>query len=479
MSSPATDAWQRLDPRMLLVHPLRELTRFLPVLIGIVVAGSAGGREGMRWELLGVAVPVALGVWRYLTTTYRLVDGRVELRRGLLQRSVRTAQLDRVRTVDLTASLVQRLLGLTTVRIGTAAAGSDHDLDLDGLPVARAHALRASLLDRPQVPASDTSDDVLLRLDPGWARYAPLTTGGLAAAGALLALLTQVLPDSAFRLDRLPDLAPAGWGWVGLVAVGVLVVLVVSAALAVAGYLVTHWDLALTRSPGQWHLRRGLTTAKETAVDVARVAGVDLDEPWGLRLAGAATTSAVVTGLDSEEGGTLLLVPPAPSAIAVRVGGEVLGSVAPLSVPLRPHGPAAVRRRWVRALGPAIIVLLASAGLVAAALVPTGWLVPTVAGVAGAAGLAHDRARSLGHALEAGFLVARSGSLLRRREVLAVEHVIGWTLRDTLLQRRAGLVTLEATTAGGRQRTRVLDVLESDALGLMVAATPALMDQVG
>ena len=30
--------WQRLDPRMLLVHPIRELIRFLPVLIVFAVA---------------------------------------------------------------------------------------------------------------------------------------------------------------------------------------------------------------------------------------------------------------------------------------------------------------------------------------------------------------------------------------------------------------------------------------------------------
>ena len=476
------DGWQRLDPRMLLVHPLRELARFLPVLVGVVVAGSAGGREGMRWELLGVAVPVALGVWRYLTTTYRLLDGRVELRRGLLQRSLRTAQLDRVRTVDLTASLAQRVLGLTTVRIGTAAGGSDHDLDLDGLPVPRARALRASLLDRAAAPGpgavEETTDAAVLRLDPRWARYAPLTTGGIAAAGALLALLTQVLPDSAFRLDRLSGLAPTG-GWVGLAAVGVVVALVASAALAVAGYLVTHWGLVLGRSSGQWHLRRGLTTAKETTVDDARVAGVDLDEPWGLRLAGAATSSAVVTGLDSEEGGTLLLVPPAPRRVAVRVAGEVLGGGDPLVADLRRHGRAATRRRWVRALGPAAFVLVAVAAPVTGGAIPPAWLVPAALLVLAAAGLAHDRARSLGHALVDGHLVARSGSVLRRREVLDVDHVIGWTVRDTWSQRRAGLVTLEATTAGGRQRTRVLDVPESVALDLARAATPSLAEQVG
>ena len=71
--------------------------------------------------------------------------------------------------------------------------------------------------------------------------------------------------------------------------------------------------------------------------------------------------------------------------------------------------------------------------------------------VVAALALAADRARSLGHTLADGYVVARSGSLNRRREALEVEHVIGWTFRSTWFQRRAGLTTLVATTAGGRQ----------------------------
>ena len=71
--------WQRLDPRMLLVYPLRELLRFLPVLIGLVVAGSASGGMQVRWQLLGIGIPIALGLLRYVTTSFRIADGRVEL----------------------------------------------------------------------------------------------------------------------------------------------------------------------------------------------------------------------------------------------------------------------------------------------------------------------------------------------------------------------------------------------------------------
>lgn len=132
--------WQRLDPRMLLIHPVRELVRFLPALIAVALAGTASGGLGEWWQLAAIVLPVALGVLRYLTTAYRITPGRIELRRGLLNRHVLSTPLDRVRTVDITAPPVHRLLGVTSVRIGTGTASTDDDdrLDLDGLPADQA-----------------------------------------------------------------------------------------------------------------------------------------------------------------------------------------------------------------------------------------------------------------------------------------------------------------------------------------------------
>lgn len=500
VAGPETTDWLRLDPRMLLVQPIREVGRFLPVLLGLFVAGTASG--GARWwQLFAVLVPVAIGVLRYLTTSYRITPARVELRRGLISRHVLSTPLDRVRTVDLTASLVHRALGLATVRIGTGTAAQDSDdgLELDGLPIERARALRGELLHvraatvasasgtAPGGAADDAAPEPppverqVLRVDLGWLRFAPLTSSGLVIAAALVGAGSQVLGEvtGGFEIDT------RGWSLgipIWLAAVVVLLGLVFTVSLtSMTGYLVSYWEFRLSHVPGSWHVSRGLFTTRETSIDDERLAGVTISRPLGLRAAGAARLTAIVTGLRKDTSGTGngsdQLVPPAPREVVVGVAGEVLGSAAPVRAQLRGHGPAARRRRQVRAVVPALVLCAAALALVVADRVGWWLLVPSGLVLVAAVAVAADRARALGHALVAGHLVSRSGSVLRKRQVLATGHVIGCNLRATWFQRRVGLTTLVATTAGGPQAVTVTDVPVADAEVLLGGLLPAVVEQ--
>jgi putative membrane protein len=478
------EQWQRLDPRMLLVHPVREVVRFLPVLLAFFVAGTATDGD-TPWQLLGIAIPVALGVLRYLTTSFRIAHGRVELRRGLLNRHVLSTPVDRVRTVDVTASPIHRVLGLTTVRVGTGTASTDGDdrLDLDGLPAGRARQLRAELLRVAPVDApspDSTGERVVVSLDPGWVRFAPFTSAGVVTAAAVIGAASQLLEsvggfprlDPARVLDGVAGTSP----WVAVPA-GLVLLAVLVSLLSIAGYLVTNWGFTLSRAGGSWHLRRGLLTTRETSLDHERVGGVTIAEPLGLRVAGGARVYAIVTGLDPGRSGSSVLVPPAPRAVAQQVAREVLGTAGPVDVPLLGHGPRARARRFTRALVPALAVVAAAGVLVATTDAPY-WLVVVTGLIPFAAvALAADRARGLGHALSDGYVVAQSGSLNRHRSALATDDVIGWNFRATWSQRRAGLASLVATTAGGSQRVTVLDVPEAVGVDLATRAVPGLVEQ--
>lgn len=475
-------AWERLDPRMLLIHPLREGAKFLPVLLGLVVAGGVSGSG--PWALLGVVIPVALGIVRYFTTTYRVTDGRVELRRGLLQRHTLSTPVDRVRTVDLTTSLLHRMLGLTTVVIGTGSVVSDADerLALDALPREQATALRIHLLQTLRTAASEVAggatppvvevEQVVARFSPRWLWYAPFSGTVLVAFGALTGLVLQFSEVVNIEISE-EDLAAVDAGWILTSVAGVALLAVV---LAVGGYLLTNGGFLLSRHGAAWHVRRGLLTRRETSIDVARLAGVNVGEPAMLRLANGRSVSAIVTGLDRSQAGSSALLPPAPATTAYDVARTVLGDALPVDGPLLTHGRAATTRRFTRALlGAAPVVVLLVLAVVAGA---SPWLLLASGLPVGIAlALAADRARSLGHAHLGTHVVMRSGSLTRSRSALGSSHVIGWNLRATWFQRRAGLVHLVATTAGGGGRIAVDDVPTPAALALAEAATPGLLSQ--
>jgi putative membrane protein len=157
------------------------------------------------------------------------------------------------------------------------------------------------------------------------------------------------------------------------------------------------------------------------------------------------------------------------------VAAEVLHDPEPVRVPLTRHGPRARLRRHTRALlGTALII-----GVLAALWWLANWpswpVIVSLFLIPVAVLLAEDRYRSLGHALTGHILVFRQGSLVRRRNMLVRDGIIGWNLRQSLFQRRAGVVTVEATTAGGRQRYAALDVPVGLAARVADEAVPGLL----
>jgi putative membrane protein len=487
--------WRRLHIRMLLIHPIRELLNSWPILIGVIFVGARSTSDGRLWGLVGVALVVGLALARWFTTTYRVSPEQVQVRRGLLRREILTVPRDRVRTVDITASPLHRLLRLTRVTVGTGRSDRrDDGLKLDGVTVEEAARLRAELLHRPvvEIPAEagaepvapQTAEIVLTQLRPAWLRYGPFSLSGLVIVAVVVGTLSRVVNETQVRLSWLGGLEQSTdrlartslWLFVPLLLV---VIVVVVAVASTAAYAVAFWGFRLSRQPrGTLHIVRGLLTSRSITIEERRLRGVELSEPLLLRLARGARCIAIATGLrvgrGAERGGSLLL-PPAPRAEAVRVAGAVLNDSAPATTPLIRHGPRARRRRYTRALFTTALVPALLALLWWQAGWPS-WPVPvSLALLVLAVPLAEDRYRALGHALSGDFLVIREGSLVRRRNMLNRDGIIGWNLYQSFFQRRAGVITVEATTAAGRQRYAAQDVPAELAVRLADQAVPDLL----
>ncbi len=495
MSAPRPAQWRRLDARMLLINPVRELVRYIPALVGILIAGTAHGGQGEWWSLAGLAAVLALGVSRWATTRYQIDADQIQLKTGLLRKRVITARLDRIRTVDVTAHALHRLLGLARVVIGTGTSDQKKDgLELDGLSATAAASLRDELLHRhgaaaPTMAHAAAEEDVLLRLDLSWLRFAPFTLSGAITGLALLGFTLNVLQQARVDAGNIGVVRSAShhlgatpvWGAVLQLIVAVVLV---SSLLAVIGYLLAFYGFRLSRHPGgSLGVTRGLLTTRSTSIEHRRLRGVGVSEPLLLRAAHGARLVALTTGLrvgrGSERGGTVL-APPAPREVIRRTAVAVLdeaGASAAVLAPLSRHGSAALRRRITRAAAvPLIAVVVALVGWGTYGW--PGWV--AIAGVAilGAAVLVGlDRYRSLGHGVFGDYLVTSRGSLDRRRASLETAGVIGWNVRQTFFQRRAGLVTVTATTAAGRQSYSITDVTAERGAALVTEATPALLLQ--
>lgn len=506
-AAPGEAPWRRLSARMLLIHPVNELISFLPALLGVFLVGRAAD-DGMPWQLQVsfVVVPILLGLLRYFTTTYRITTEQLQLRRGLLQRATLTAKIDRVRTVDVTAPLLHRLLGLVKVQIGT---GAGSPFELNGLVASDAARLRVELLDRTHTGHSPAAIDgpvrhrpsragaatpsdgshpaerVLGSFEPGWIRFAPFTFSGWLVALGVWGFFSQFGSDLIARVaGSVPGraleahLAQAAW-WT--IAIEILIGLaVLISLLSITAYVLSYWGYRLTRSPGgTLHVHRGLLTTRAVSIDEARVRGVTLAEPMLLRIPGAARLSALLTGAARAEDagpatGRAMLTPPAPGPLVRRIGGDVLRTPAPLGVSLVAHGPAAKRRRYTRAI---------LAGLVVFALVgfpawrwdwSTWILIASALPLLAAPFLGAQRYRALGHAVADGYLVSRAGVFPRETEVLLISGIIGWNVEASFFQRRVGLVTLVATTAAGSGGVRLTDVPVATAYRLVGGLTPRL-----
>ena len=133
-----------------------------PLVVGLVMLAA-----------VALAAPFAVLAWRRFT--YRVADGRLEVRSGVLTRALRTIPLDRVRGVDISAPLLHRLAGLVQVRVDDAAGGaSASGLRLAAVRRGDAEALREAVLSRraaaPGAAPAEPEGRVLAGVSAGDAR---------------------------------------------------------------------------------------------------------------------------------------------------------------------------------------------------------------------------------------------------------------------------------------------------------------------
>jgi putative membrane protein len=487
--------WRQLHRRTVVVTALTVAGIAIGLAVPFVAGFVGGGSPALT--VLGIAggavvvvtVLAALGdLMRWRHTTYRVTDERVEMRHQWVLHKVKSIPRERVRTVDLIANPLLRIFGLTTVKIGTGErqeAGNQLTLD----PVDREHGeeLRRLLLSRPATADADEPADehLLASIDWSWIRYAPISIVtpilGAAAFGAVMQVSDWIGAEKRVfaAIGDVNDDLGIVWTVVALAVIGVVIGVVGSLGLFVEMW----WRYRLEREETTLRVRRGLFTTRSLTMERRRLRGVDVFEPLGARLAGAARVDVVATGMrkksDQEKTDPTTLLPTAPAALAHRVAAAVLGvDASPQSTTtLHPHPVAARGRRirWALWFVLVVVGVLALLGaLLTVVLLHIAWITAVVLLPVSIA-LAVDDYRNLGHGLSEEYLLTRYGAGSRHTVALVRSGVIGWTVRRSPFQRRAGLITLSATTAANDGEYFVRDVGESAGLRFAEEAVPGLL----
>jgi putative membrane protein len=460
------------SPLIVAVHTVtfRQARQFVPAVIPVVAAiGLNGGQTTVVALVVAVTLlslgTAALSWWRF---TYADGPSSVVVTKGLLSRSVRTVPNDRIRGVEVEAPPLHRVFGLVRVRIDAAAGVTDkhEELIVDGLSRAEGDRLRTAVLTHRQAPAPAPDalpEEEFGRFENRWLLYAPLVGSYLALPLAALGALFRVAQELPENLrPNLDDALRAGLRALVLVVVVALVLLLVG---SVVGAAVVNWGFRLVRRGGSLIAVRGLITRRHTELEVDRIRGATITEGAGMRLVRAARVNALVTGLgDAARRGQLL--PLGPRSEAWRLAHQIVEEPGPLVA----HPPAARRRRIVRATVPGLLVT--AAGLLSTVLAGTWWLL--AAGLAlTAVGIPVGLGRyaSLGHVAGPRSFSVRSGWLDREHAVLERRAVVGWRVRQSFFQGRAGLATVVACVGAGRGGYAAIDLAADDVAGFAVAAS--------
>jgi putative membrane protein len=461
----------RVHPLAVLVIARRFVGASIVPLLALLISLGTRILVPLLLAALFVGVPLAvLAWWRF---TYRVERGRLEVRSGVVKRSTRIVPLDRIRSVDVTAPFLHRLLGLVKVEIEAAAGGDNKaELSLPAVSRAEAEALRDRVLVR-KADAEQAEPPTLYRASPRLLALGGITSGRyLLAPAAVVGLALNIADDLPGDLfDRLADvgadLAPTDARGVALAAAAAVVVVL---ALAVAGSLLVDWDFTLRDEGERLTATRGLLTRRTVSIDRERIRGIDVrDTPLRrpLRLAGA---TAIAGGIRGSRGRTTLapVIETAETLALLRSVDELAPDPAAV---LRRHPSTALPRRLWRALP---VPLAAAAAFV---LLGWWWAAAVSFGVAVlAVPVALDRYRQLGHLLEGPRLALRGGCLLRRWSELDPGGIVAFELRRSPGQRRARLATVHVHLGEGAGSRRALDIGEEQARELLAKLHPPLFE---
>ena len=303
--------WRGLHPASVGVNLIprtwRVLVGFWPLLLAIALGvGTVDSfsADSLLWILLFIGSGAGSTIIHFLTLRYRVHDGRLEIKQGLLNRQARTIDPARIQNVGLVRNVFHRWAGLVEVRVETAGGVRTEGL-LSALSESDAKELMQALdsLRGRLRPAEDAEkeDQPLLKLGFGELVAYGLSRGRVGLVAGLFWVGWEIM------ILLSPEQTELAFDKTSPVLLGGLVLLALALSWAASGLLalMRHFGFALFLDDreGRLRSREGLFTERKVEIPVRKVQLVGTDEPWIRRLMGFGTVSVETAGLGSVRDG--------------------------------------------------------------------------------------------------------------------------------------------------------------------------------
>jgi len=502
MSSEA--AAERLHPLgigLLAVRRARAwLGAILPALAGVAI--GVGLLYLLAALLVIVVVAAVVGVLEWRAYTFGIEEESFVVRHGVFSRDTVSVPLARVQSVDIEQSPIARLLGARSLTIRTAAGSAT--VRLIAVSAGAESRLRGALGEAGASPARGRPSGAQGETGPSPAAARPSGAQGGTGASPAAARpsgargdagdsptedVVRRLPASALPLIavtsprigagvgvlvaifyRLDDIVPGGLtekvaprlapGSLVAALLEIAAVLAFALGASLVGTTLAWAGFRIVRDGPRLRLRRGLLSYRETVVPVDRVRAVQLREGLAREALGLCSLTVRTAGRAKEAAQSGVLFPLLARSESAGLVRETIPELELEGIPLR-GPPRRARGRAVRRLTiPAAIfavppaALLAPYGLLALLLVPAAALLSLARFRAEGVGLEGDRLAWRRRVLARSTLVAQARSVQWRR------------VRQSPLQRRRALATLEVGLAVGGVEVSTRDLDAGDAAAL-------------
>jgi putative membrane protein len=446
------------------LHWLGVVREFRPLAVGLVLlllvrqgwtfGGLLGRQRGTdsAGELALIGALLVFGLLRFWRRTYLLTDESLSMRSGLFLSKQRTIERARIQGVEVTVTLVHRLLGVASVTVSEPSGRNVITLD----PVSRrtadalVNALRLPQGGLPAVEVSSASsadEDVIdgdshrptsARIAISWQRVAlaNIVSGPVLAAVVMLVLVASMRPEFV----RYP-----------LVLLLLTLVVAVRRSARLANFTLTVDDQLLRTSTGP------LTTV-EQGVRPDQIQSIIVSRSWLRRWIGVESvhfTSAEAGSAEERHLAPVWAIGRWPELVRVvrpdlNLTEGSLHAVSPRTV-----------TRW-RTRGSVVLASICAA----ACWFPVLWAVAGLWGTLAVWWFPRRRHQRYGVRLSDGRIISRTGVLTERVHLMDAASIEEVRVDQTPGQRRLGLADLRYSGVGHRNNVTVPDLSHDVALGL-------------